>query len=117
MDSIPRLLHDRDLFEALLVRVRALDEATREGAVFGYPVVFIGHRVVFCVYGSGIGIRLPADEAQRLVDGGEAFYFQPYGRSVMREWVEMRVARDRLQEITSVLSEAIRFVKALEGSA
>lgn len=117
MDSIPRLLHDRDLFEALLLRARALDDATREGTVFGYPVVFIGHRVVFCVYGSGIGIRLPADNASRLIDRGEAFYFQPYGRSVMREWVEMRVARDRLQELTPVLSEAIRFVRAREVSA
>ncbi|WP_043284565.1 hypothetical protein [Paraburkholderia oxyphila] len=117
MDGIPRLLHDRDLFEALLQHVRALDDATREGAVFGYPVVLIGHRVVCCVYGSGIGIRLPADDAQRLIDCGGAVYFQPYGRSVMREWVEMRVARDRLHEITPVLSEAIRFVRGLEGSA
>lgn len=117
VDGMPRLLHDRELFEALLTHVRTLDDATREGSIFGYPAIFIDDRVAFCVYGSGIGIRLPAGFAQRLVDRGRAFYFQPYGRSLMREWVEMRVPRDRLDEITHVLSVSIRFMRAPGDSA
>ncbi|WP_322014157.1 hypothetical protein [Paraburkholderia sp. J12] len=115
MSETPRLLHDRDLFEAVLVRVRELNPIVREGAVFGYPAIFLGHRVVLCVYGSGIGIRLPPDYAQRLVDAGLAFHFQPYGRSTMREWVEMRVARERLDQLAPVFSEAIRFVETVDG--
>ncbi|WP_321912101.1 hypothetical protein [Paraburkholderia sp. J11-2] len=109
---MPRLLHDRALFEALLTHVQTLNVAIREGVIFGYPAIFIDDRVAFCVYGSGIGIRLPAGVAQLMVDRGRAFYFQPYGRSLMREWVEMRVPRDRLDEITHVLSESIRFMRA-----
>ncbi|WP_321969115.1 hypothetical protein [Paraburkholderia tropica] len=116
MDRAPRLLHDRDLFDAVLIHVRKLDPTVREGTVFGYPAVFIGRRVASCVYGSGIGIRLPPGFAQLLVERGSVFYFQPYGRSVMREWVEMRIARDRLEEITSVLSVSIRFVRTLDGN-
>ena len=116
VDGMPRLLRDRELFEALLTHVRALDDAIREGTLFGYPAIFIDGRVAFCVYGSGIGIRLPARFGQLLVDRGDAFYFQPYGRSLMREWVEMRVSRDRLDEITHVLSVSIRFVRALGDS-
>lgn len=108
---MPRLLHDRELFEALLTHVRKLDDAIREGSIFGYPAIFIDDRVACCVYGSGIGIRVPAGFAQRMVDRGGAFYFQPYGRSLMREWVEIRVPRDRLDEITHVLSVSIRFMR------
>ncbi|PVX85534.1 hypothetical protein [Paraburkholderia unamae] len=117
MDGVPRLLHDRELFEALLTHVRTLDDAIREGAVFGYPAIFIDDRVACYVYGSGIGIRLPAGFAQRLVYRGSAFYFQPYGRSVMLQWVEMRVSRDQLDEITDVQSVSIRFMRALGESA
>lgn len=116
MDGMPRLLHDRALFQALFTHVRTLDDAIREGTVFGYPAIFIDDRVACCVYGSGIGIRLPAGFAQLMVDRGRAFYFQPYGRSLMREWVEMRVPRDRLDEITHVLSESIRFMRAPRDS-
>lgn len=117
MDGMPRLLHDRALFEALLAHVRLLDDAIREGAIFGYPAIFINDRVALCVYGSGIGMRLPAAFAHLLVDRGSAFYFQPYGRSVMREWVEMRVPRDRLDEISHVLSVSVHFVRERVESA
>jgi hypothetical protein len=117
MDGTPKLLHDRDLFDAVWIHVKELATAVHEGTVFGYPAVFIGHRVVLCVYGSGIGIRLPPDYARRLVESGSAFYFQPYGRSVMREWVEIRVARELLDQLTPIFIEAIRFVGAVDSNS
>lgn len=117
MDGIPKLLHDRDLFDAVRIHVSELVPAIREGTVFGYPAIFIGRHVVLCVYGSGIGIRLPPDYARRLVESGDAFYFQPYGRSVMREWVEIRVARELVDQLTPVFIEAIRFVGAVDSNS
>lgn len=109
VDGGLRLLHDSDLFDAVVAHVRQVETAVHAGAVFGYPAVLLGRRVVLCVYGSGIGIRLPPAYAGNLVETGRAFYFQPYGRSVMHEWVEIRTTRDRLDQLTPVFIEAIRY--------
>lgn len=114
MKAVPRLLHDRDLFDVAFAHVRDIDPSVREGAMFGCPAVFVGSHMVFCVYGSGIGIRLPQDRAAGLVDAGRAIAFQPYGRSAMREWVEIRISQDRVAEIAPVLIEAIEFVRRSE---
>jgi hypothetical protein len=111
METIPRLLHDRGLFDVAFAQVRHLDPSVHEGAMFGCPAAFVGAHMAFCVYGSGIGIKLPAERAATLVHAGRAFAFQPYGRSRMREWVEIRITRDRIAEIVSVLTEAIQYAR------
>jgi hypothetical protein len=117
MDTAPRLLHDRFLFDAAFNEVRDIDALVHEGAMFGCPAAFVGRRIAFCVYGSGLGIKLPEARAAALVKSGRAFAFQPYGRTPMSEWVELRIERDRVDEIAPVLAEAIRFARADHGSA
>lgn len=112
MHTEPRLLHDRYLFDAIFGHVREIDEALREGSMFGCPAAFVGHHMAFCVYGSGIGVKIPAERASALVSSGKAIAFQPYGRAPMREWVELRISRDRVAEIAPVLAEAIRYARA-----
>ena len=107
----PRLLHDVGLFDAVLACVQRRDPSVHAGAMFGCPAAFVGSHLVFCVYGSGIGIKLPAERAAMLVDAGRAFAFQPYGRSAMREWVEIRIPRERVEEIASVLIEAVDYAR------
>ena len=111
MKTVPRLLHDRGLFEVAFAQVEALDPAVREGTMFGCPATFVGAQMAFCVYGSGIGVKLPAPRAAMLVDAGRAIAFQPYGRAPMREWVEIRITRDRVAEIANVLIEAIEYAR------
>jgi hypothetical protein len=111
METVPRLLHDRGLFDVAFTQVRDLDPAVHEGAMFGCPAAFVGAHMAFCVYGSGIGIKLPAERAAVLVRAGRAFAFQPYGRSPMREWVEIRITRDRIADIVGVLVEAIEYAR------
>jgi hypothetical protein len=111
MKDAPRLLHDLGLFDAVFARVRHLDPAVREGTMFGCPAAFVGTHLAFCVYGSGIGIKLPADKAARLVEAGRAFAFQPYGRAPMREWVEVRITRERVAELAPVLVDAIEYAR------
>ena len=111
MKTEPRLLHDIALFEAVFACVQDRDPSVREGAMFGCPAAFVGSHLAFCVYGSGIGIKLPAERAAMLVDAGRAFAFQPYGRSAMREWVEIRIPRERVSEIAPVLIEAIEYAR------
>jgi hypothetical protein len=111
METVPRLLHDRGLFDVAFAQVRDRDPSVHEGAMFGCPAAFVGAHMAFCVYGSGIGIKLPAERAAELVQAGRAFAFQPYGRSPMREWVEIRITRDRIAEIDGVLIEAIEYAR------
>jgi hypothetical protein len=116
MKDVPRLLHDRGLFDVAFAHVRDIDPSVHEGAMFGCPAAFVGAHMAFCVYGSGIGIKLPAERAAALVRTGRAFAFQPYGRAAMREWVEIRITRDRIAEIAGVLIEAIEYAR-LHASA
>ncbi|TKC81650.1 hypothetical protein FAZ69_27175 [Trinickia terrae] len=117
MNPTPRLLHDRFLFDAAFNEVRDIDAPVREGAMFGCPAAFVGRRIAFCVYGSGLGIKLPAERAAALLESGRAFAFQPYGRAAMTEWVELRIQRDRVDEIAPVLAEAVRFAQRDHGRA
>jgi hypothetical protein len=91
--------------------VRNLEPSVREGRMFNFPAAFVGHRMALCVYGSGIGTKIPPDRAAALVASGQAIAFQPYGRSVMREWVEIRISRERLAEIADVLSDAMDYAR------
>ncbi|WP_259294994.1 hypothetical protein [Paraburkholderia sp. DHOC27] len=111
METIPRLLHDRGLFDVAFAHVRDLDPSVHEGAMFGCPAAFVGTHMAFCVYGSGLGIKLPAERAAALVAMGRAFAFQPYGRAPMREWVEIRITRDRIAEIVGVLIASIEYAR------
>jgi hypothetical protein len=103
MKDVPRLLHDRGLFDVAFAHVRDIDPSVHEGAMFGCPAAFVGAHMAFCVYGSGIGIKLPAERAAALVRTGRAFAFQP-------------ITRDRIAEIAGVLIEAIEYAR-LDTSA
>jgi len=114
MDKQSKPIHDRSLFDAVLLCLKALDGDAREANLFGYPAVFLGRRIVLCVYGRGIGIRLPPHYAADLIQSGRAFPFQPYGRSVMQEWVEIHVPPERVDEMVPVFIEAARFVREID---
>ncbi|HEY1996933.1 hypothetical protein [Paraburkholderia sp.] len=111
MKAVPRLLHDRDLFDVAFAHVQDLDPQVHEGAMFGCPAAFVGSHMAFCVYGSGLGIKLPVDRAAALVNARRAIAFQPYGRPPMREWVEIRISQDRVIEIAPVLIEAVEYAR------
>ena len=84
------------------------------GSLFGYRAVFLGCRIVLGVYRGGIGIRLPARYAEDLIQRGRAVPFLRYGRSTMREWLEMHMPVDRLDEMVPMFIEAARFVRSVD---
>lgn len=83
----------------------------REGNMFGHPAFFVGRRMFACVYGEGVGLKLPAHRASELIEASIAAPFQPYGKPRMREWVQ--ITRARSADYTAdrdLLIEAISFV-------
>ncbi len=88
---------------------------TRPGLMFGFPAFYAAGKLVACVYGSGIGLRVPPEQASRL-RGAPTRAFEPYGR-LMRAWAFLEpVAADDLRGEAAVLEAAIDRAKR-EGAA
>lgn len=86
----------------------------RAGMMFGYPAYYAGKKLCICLYEEGVGIKLPAETATRLLEtDNHVIPFRPLGKPKMREWVQINLNRseDYLQ-YQSVFSESIRYVMA-----
>ncbi len=67
----------------------AEDRDVREGRMFGYPAFFVGRRMFACIYGDGVGLKVPLTLVARLIECGEAIAFRPHGKPTMREWIQI----------------------------
>lgn len=82
----------------------------RQGHMFGFPAFFVGRRMFACVYGDGIGIKVPGEMAASLLRRPDTEPFRPYGKPVMREWVKIKHARpEDYQADLDVFLAAIAF--------
>ena len=85
----------------------------REGRMFGHPAWFVGRRMFACVYGEGVGLKLPEAEATALLKRAGVVRFQPYGKAPMREWVQVTRARAAdYRRDRATLEAAIRYAGA-----
>lgn len=78
--------------DAHLAALRRLFSAwpeVREGKMFGYPAFYVGRKMFACVYGSGVGLKLPAATVPALLERPTVKWFEPMGRRRMREWIEI----------------------------
>lgn len=88
---------------------------TRPGLMFGFPAFYAAGKLVACVYGAGIGLRVAPDRASEL-RGAPTPAFQPYGR-LMRSWTFLEpAAGDDLRAEVAVIEAAIDRAKR-EGTA
>ncbi len=84
------------------------------GKMFGYPAYYIHRKLFACIYGDGVGIKLPEQVATNLLSNEQVVPFQPMGRPRMREWVQINHAASedyRLDKATFL--HAIDFVGSL----
>ena len=69
--------------------------------MFGFPAFYAAGKLVACVYGTGLGLRLPPEEAAEL-RGRTSRTFEPYGRT-MRAWTFLEpVAPEELRCVPAV---------------
>lgn len=101
------LVHDRALFETLLAEAQLRDSDVRGGSMFGSPALFRGRRMIGCVFGKNIGLKVPAEVAKQALAQGAATAFRPYGKSAMREWIE--IDGQALAERMDLIEQAITF--------
>lgn len=82
------ITHDARLFAALLQAARHHLPEIRAGSMFGSPALYRGRRMVGCVFGDAIGLKVPAELAKQAIADRRATRFQPMGRKPMREWIQ-----------------------------
>jgi TfoX N-terminal domain len=88
----------------------------REGRMFGYPAFFIGRRMFACVYGAGVGLKLPDTAVRALLARPGVIHFQPHGRRPMREWVQINRKRaPEYRRDRPLFEQSIRFVSGGGG--
>lgn len=88
------------------------DEAgAKRGHMFGHPALYARGKLAVCVYGDGIGLKLPAERVAELLESGRAKPFQPYGKSRMRDWVHLSVvSAAALDQVAAIIVESLAFV-------
>lgn len=82
-----------------------------EGSMFGYPAYYANGKLFACIYGGGVGLKVPEEVANRLVAEKRVVPFQPLGRPKMREWIQIdrAISKDYV-EVTSLFRTAVEFV-------
>lgn len=62
------------------------------GKMFGYDAYYIHRKLFACIYGQGVGVKVPEDIANRLLSEKHIVPFEPLGRQKMREWIQINRA-------------------------
>ena len=79
----------KEVLDALLLPVPGVVA----GTMFGYPAYYINKKLFACIYGEGVGIKVPAKVAGSLVGRKGIVRFQPMGRKPMKEWIQINRKR------------------------
>jgi hypothetical protein len=79
----------KEVLDALLLPVPGVVA----GTMFGYPAYYINKKLFACVYGEGVGIKVPEKVAGSLVGRKGIIRFQPMGRKPMKEWIQINRKR------------------------
>jgi hypothetical protein len=86
----------------------------RSGKMFGFPAYYVGKKICICLYGQGVGVKLPEPSAKKLLELDQnVIPFQPYGRQKMRLWVQINLTRSEdYRQYMPVFEESIQHVLA-----
>ncbi len=98
--------------KAVLDELLLAHPLVRAGKMFGFPAYYAGKKLSICLYEQGVGLKLPAPTATRLLETDpNVVPFQPLGRRRMREWVQINLERSAdYRQYLPVFEESIDFV-------
>jgi hypothetical protein len=65
----------------------------RGGKMFGYPAYYVNNKLFACVYGSGVGVKVPEDVTAGFLERPHIAPFQPLGKPKMKEWIQINRQR------------------------
>jgi hypothetical protein len=75
----------KEVLDAMLLGLPGV----RAGKMFGYPAYYVEGKLFACVYGAGVGVKVPGDSAAELLQRPHIVPFQPQGKPQMHEWIQI----------------------------
>jgi hypothetical protein len=100
----------KEALDALLLGLPGV----RAGKMFGYPAYYVNDRLFACVYGSGVGVKVPPGFASELLKQPHVVPFQPLGKPKMKEWVQINRSRPADYRLDlEIFQVAVEFVSRL----
>jgi hypothetical protein len=86
------------------------------GQMFGYPAYYINKKLLACIYENGVGLKIPASIANQLIGKKSIVHFQPLGKPIMKEWIQINreYPEDYLKDI-DIFENSIKFVASLKS--
>lgn len=86
-----------------------------EGKMFGYAAYYVNRKLFACIYGEGVGIKVPEEVANKLLSEKHVVPFQPYGKPKMREWIQINRARSSdYRKDMDIFRTAVAFVSQVQ---
>ena len=84
----------------------------RPGKMFGFPAYYVGKKLCICLYGQGIGVKLPEQTVVKLLETDQnTILFQPLGKPKMREWIQINLDRSEdYRQYMPIFDESIRYL-------
>lgn len=88
----------------------------RPGPMFGFPGYWTGRKLFACLFGEGVGLKLPPERAEEVLKKPNFSPFMPRGRR-MAAWVMVRPKRAvDLRRHESLFRESLEYVAGLESA-
>ena len=86
-----------------------------EGKMFGYPAYYVNGKLFACIYGEGVGLKVPEEAANKLLSEEHVVPFHPLGKPKMREWIQINRAQsaDYRKDI-NIFRTSVEFVSKLQ---
>ena len=84
------------------------------GKMFGHPAYYVNKKLFACIYGEGVGVKVPEDLANELLSKQHVIPFQPLGKPKMREWIQInRTRSSNYRRDLDIFRASINFVGRL----
>ena len=89
----------------------------KAGKMFGFPGYWTGGKLFACLFGPGVGFKLPPDRAEAALKKTGFSPFTPRGRR-MAAWVQVVPKRPGdLRRVEGLFRESLEYVGGLQSAA
>ena len=103
-------IHHKEVLDSFLLEIPVV----QPGKMFGYPAYYVGGKLFACVYEDAVGLKVPEEVAKKALSRGDIVPFQPLGRRVMKEWIQINHTNSqKYTEDTKLFDTSIEYVSTL----
>jgi hypothetical protein len=109
MSNVTYNPNHKEVLDSILLQIPGVDA----GTMFGYPAYYIEKKMFACIYGEGVGIKVPEHVADSMVGREGIIRFQPMGRKPMKEWIQVnRAHSEDYRKDLEILKISIGYVSS-----